>query len=67
MNEGGDERFHRTFEEPVIHGRSFRSVEDVREAVARSLDDYEAHRRPEKLDFKAPLEARQNHVLCDAA
>jgi len=49
------ERFDRTLEEQAIHGRVFRNIEKVRRAVGQFVDDYDAHWRPEKLDFKAPL------------
>ena len=61
------ERFNRTLKEQAIHGRIFRTIEDVRQAVAQFVEDYNAHWRPEKLNFKTPLEARQEHVLRQAA
>jgi transposase InsO family protein len=64
---GVAERFNRTLKEQAIHGRIFRNVEEVREAVSRFVADYNAHWRPEKLGFKTPLEARQERVLRQAA
>lgn len=64
---GVAERFNRTLKEQAIHGRVFRNVEEVRRAIGQFVDDYNAHWRPEKLDFKTPLEARQDHMLCQAA
>jgi transposase InsO family protein len=64
---GVAERFNRTLKEQAIHGKIFRTIEDVREAVARFVEEYNAHWRPEKLDFKTPLEARQEHVLRQVA
>ena len=64
---GVAERFNRTLKEQAIHGRIFRNVEEVREAVGRFVDDYNAHWRPEKLGFRTPLEARQEHVLRQVA
>jgi putative transposase len=61
------ERFNRTLKEQAIHGTIFRTIEDVRQAVAQFVEDYNAHWRPEKLNFKTPLEARQEHVLRQAA
>ena len=61
------ERFNRTLKEQAIHGRVFKNVEDVREAVGKFVEEYNAHWRPEKLEFKTPLEARQEHVLRQAA
>jgi putative transposase len=64
---GVAERFNRTLKEQAIHGRVFRNLEDVREAVGRFVEDYNAHWRPEKLGFRTPVEARQNHVLGQVA
>lgn len=60
---GVAERFNRTLKEQAIHGRVFKNIEEVRAAVRKFVDDYNAHWRPEKLDFKTPLEAREEHVL----
>jgi transposase InsO family protein len=57
------ERFNRTLKEQAIHGRVFTNVEEVRAAVRKFVDDYNAHWRPEKLKFRTPLEARQEHAL----
>jgi len=64
---GVAERFSRTLKEQAIHGRIFRNVEEVRAAVRKFVDDYNGFWRPEKLAFKTPLEARQDHMLCQAA
>ena len=64
---GVAERFNRTLKEQAIHGRVFKNLEEVRTAVKKFVDDYNAHWRPEKLDFKTPLEARKEHVLRQAA
>jgi len=64
---GVAERFNRTLKEQAIHGRIFRNVEEVRAAVRKFVDDYNGFWRPEKLAFKTPLEARQDHMLCQAA
>ena len=60
---GVAERFNRTLKEQAIHGRVVQNVEEVREAVGRFVEDYNAHWRPEKLGFMAPLEARQEHAV----
>jgi putative transposase len=60
---GVAERFNRTLKEQAIHGRIFRTLEDVRAAVATFVEDYNAHWRPEKLKYKTPIEARQEYVL----
>ncbi len=64
---GVAERFNRTLKEQAIHGRIFTTIEDVREAVGEFVENYNAHWRPEKLDFRTPLEARQEHALRKAA
>jgi transposase InsO family protein len=60
---GVAERFNRTLKEQAIHGRVFMNLEEVREAVAKFVDEYNSHWRLEKLEFKTPIEARQEHVL----
>ncbi len=64
---GVAERFNRTLKEQAVHGRIFRTLEDVRTAVATFVEDYNAHWRPEKLEYKTPIEARQEYVLRHAA
>ncbi len=60
---GVAERFNRTLKEQAIHGRIFRPLEDVRAAVGQFVENYNAHWQPEKLEYKTPLEARQEYVL----
>lgn len=60
---GVAERFNRTLKEQAIHGRVFKNIEAVRAGVGKFVDEYNEHWRPEKLEFKTPLEARQEHVL----
>lgn len=60
---GVAERFNRTLKEQAIHGRVFRDIEEVREAVRQFVEDYNAHWRPEKLGFRTPIEAREEHGL----
>ena len=64
---GVAERFNRTLKEQAIHGRIFRTLEEVREAVGQFVENYNAHWRLEKLGFRTPLEARQEHALHNAA
>ncbi len=64
---GVAERFNRTLKEQAIHGRIFRTLEDVRAAVATFVEDYNEHWRPEKLEYKTPVEARQEYVLRQVA
>jgi len=64
---GVAERFNRTLKEQAIHGRIFKNLEEVREAVGQFVGDYNAHWRPEKLEFRTPVEARQQYMLSHAA
>ena len=56
------ERFNRTLKEQAIHGRVFRNLEEVRQAVTEFRDRYNCHWRLEKLGFMSPLEARQSYA-----
>ena len=64
---GVAERFNRTLKEQAIFGRVFRNIEEVRRAVGEFVERYNAHWRLEKLGFRTPQEARQAHVLKQAA
>lgn len=64
---GVAERFNRTLKEQVIHGRVFRNLEEVRNAVTAFKDRYNRHWRLEKLGFMSPLEARQAYAIRKAA
>lgn len=64
---GVAERFNRTLKEQAIHGRLFRNLEEVRQAVTEFRDRYNRHWRLEKLGFMSPLEARQAHAIRKAA
>ncbi len=64
---GVAERFNRTLKEQAIYGRVFRNIEEVRRAVGEFVERYNAHWRLEKLGFRTPQEARQAHVLKQAA
>lgn len=64
---GVAERFNRTLKEQAIHGRIFRNLEEVRQAVTEFRDRYNRHWRLEKLGFMSPLEARQSHAIRKAA
>ena len=55
---GVAERFIRTLKEQAIHGRVFKNVDELREAVGRFVQNYNCLWRVEKLAFKTPLEAR---------
>lgn len=56
---GVAERFIRTMKEQAIHGRVFRNVQEVREAVAAFVTTYNNEWRLEKLGFMTPREARR--------
>lgn len=64
---GVAERFNRTLKEQAIHGRLFRNLEEVRNAVTEFKDRYTRHWRLEKLGFMSPLEARQAYASRKAA
>lgn len=64
---GVAERFNRTLKEQAIHGRLFRNLEEVQQAVTEFRDRYNRHWRLEKLGFMSPLEARQAHAIRKAA
>lgn len=64
---GVAERFNRTLKEQVIHGRIFRTIDELRLAVAAFVERYHAHWRVEKLGFLTPMEARSRHALAVAA
>ena len=64
---GVAERFNRTLKEQAIHGRIFRNLEEVRQAVTEFRDRYNRHWRLEKLGFMSPLEARQAYAIWKAA
>jgi len=57
---GVEERFHRTMKEQCIHGRVFKDVVEVREAIRTFVADYNSEWLLEKLSYKSPREARQD-------
>lgn len=57
---GVAERFNRTLKEQAIYGKVFRTIEEVRRAVARFVENYNAEWRVEKNGFISPREAREN-------
>ena len=64
---GVAERFNRTLKEQVIHGRVFKNLEELRRAVAAFVERYNNQWRVEKLGFRTPFEAREDHALRAAA
>jgi transposase InsO family protein len=64
---GVAERFNRTLKEQLLHGRTYRNVEELRMAVTGFVHTYNTHWRLEKLGFLTPVEARQQYALPEAA
>lgn len=56
---GVAERFNRTLKEQAMYGKAFRNIEEVRRAVGKFVEDYNAEWRVEKNGFVSPREARQ--------
>jgi transposase InsO family protein len=64
---GVAERFYRTLKEQAIYGRNYRTVEEVRTAVADFMDRYNQQWLVEKLGFKSPRQAFEEFKLKMAA
>ena len=64
---GVAERFNRTLKEQAVHGRVFKNVEEVRDAVTECKGRYNRHWRLEKLGFISRHEARQAYAMRRAA
>ena len=64
---GVAERFNRTLKEQLLHGRTYRNVEELRTAVTAFVRTYNTQWRLEKLGFLTPTEARQQYPLPEAA
>jgi transposase InsO family protein len=64
---GVAERFNRTLKEQVIHGRVFRSLDEVRAAVAAFILRYNTEWLVEKLGFQSPQQARSTFEVRAAA
>ncbi|MGH2639618.1 MAG: IS3 family transposase [Rhabdochlamydiaceae bacterium] len=58
---GVAERFNRTLKEQILDGRIFRNIEEVREAVRKFVEIYNAKWLLEKLGYLSPQEARQRY------
>ena len=56
------ERFFRTLKEQIIYGRVYQTVEDLRTAVDKFVDLYNAEWRIERLGFQSPKEARESYL-----
>ena len=55
---GVAERFFRTLKEQVIHGRVYRNVRELRDAIGQFVQTYNHHWTLEKLNYLSPTEAR---------
>ncbi len=64
---GVAERFIRTLKEQIIYGRTFHSLEEVRQAVGHFVELYNHHWHVEKNGFHTPREMRTAHALAEAA
>ncbi len=56
---GVAERFNRTLKEQAIYGAVFRNVEEVRLAVGKFVETYNAEWRVEKNGFRSPQQTRE--------
>ena len=64
---GVAERWNHTLKEQAIYGRVFRTLDDVRVAVAAFVERYNQSWRLEKLAYRTPIEAREEYELRQAA
>lgn len=64
---GVAERFIRTLKEQAVYGRVFQNLEEVREAIADFVYEYNNSWRVEKNGFRTPREMRAGHSLPEAA
>lgn len=64
---GVAERFNRTLKEQIIHGRTYRNVEELRAAVRRFTELYNRQWRIEKRGYLSPIDAREQYALKRAA
>jgi transposase InsO family protein len=56
------ERLFRTLKEQIIHGRVFRTIDELREAVRDVVARYNAEWLIEKNGYRSPLDARAAHL-----
>jgi transposase InsO family protein len=61
------ERFNRTLKEQVIYGRTFRTIEEVRAAMATFVEQYNQLWQVEKMGFRSPSQARNEFNFKNAA
>lgn len=64
---GVAERFNKTLKEQVIYGRHYRTIEEVRTAVADFMDRYNRLWLVEKLGFRSPRQAYNDYQFKMAA
>lgn len=58
---GVAERFHKTLKDQILHGRIFKNIEELREAVREFVKVYNEKWLVQKLNYQSPLEARQRY------
>ena len=56
---GVAERFNRTLKEQIIHGRIYRNIAELRNAVRGFVEQYNAQWIVEKNGYLSPAQARQ--------
>ncbi len=56
---GVAERFNRTLKEQIIHGRIYRNIAELRDAVRKFVEQYNAQWIVEKNRYRSPAQARQ--------
>ena len=61
---GVAERFNRTLKEQIIHGRIYRNIDELRDAVRKFVETYNAQWLVEKNGYLSPGQAR--HAWCEA-
>ena len=58
---GISERFIRTLKEQVIHGKIYRNVEELRQAIGDFVKKYNSQWLLERLHYVAPRDARRRY------
>ena len=61
---GVAERFNRTLKEQIVHGRIYRNIEELRNAVRGFVEQYNAQWLVEKNDYLSPAQARRMRQTC---
>jgi transposase InsO family protein len=64
---GVAERFYKTLKEQVVYGRTYRTIEELRVAIADFIERYNTYWLVEKLGFKSPRQAYSEHQLMAVA